>query len=63
MLITSRRLLWHVAGIMEIRNTHKLLTGKTENIGCLNVEERIVLSVSISILYLKDNRIGNTSIT
>jgi hypothetical protein len=61
-LITSRRLLWHVAGIMKIRNTHKLLAGKTENMGCLNIEERIVLSVSISKLYLKENRRGNTSI-
>ena len=55
--------MWHVAGIMEIGNTYKVLAGKTENMGCLNVEERIVLSVSISTFYLKDNRIGNTSIT
>lgn len=62
-LINSRRLLWHVACIMEIRNTHKVLPGKTENMGCLNVEERIVLLVSISTWFLKDNRIGNTNIT
>jgi hypothetical protein len=48
---------------MEIRNTYKVLAGKTENMGCLNVVERIVLSVSISILFLKDNRIGYRSIT
>jgi hypothetical protein len=63
MLINSRRLLWHVACIMEIRNTYKVLAGKTENMGCLNVEERIVLPVSISTLFLKDNRIGYRSIT
>jgi hypothetical protein len=43
MLINSRRLLWHVACIMEIRNTYKVSAAKTENMGCLNVEERIVL--------------------
>jgi len=48
---------------MEITNTYKVLAGKTENMGCLNVEERIVLSVSISTLFLKENRIGNISIT
>jgi len=63
MLINSRSLLWHVACIMEITNTYKVLAGKTENMGCLNVEERIVLSVSISTLFLKENRIGNISIT
>jgi hypothetical protein len=33
MVINSRRLVWHVACIMEIRNTYKVLIGKSEEMG------------------------------
>jgi hypothetical protein len=63
MVINSRRLVWHVACIMEIRNTYKVSVGKSEELGELNVSRRIGLSVITSRFFLKDNNRGNTRIT